>query len=65
MKKVIEKLIESGLTQMELAKIAGCSQPTISEIASGKTKSPSVRIAVALIGECKKRKIKCALEDLT
>lgn len=65
MKKIISKLMKSGMTQTAVAKAAGCSQPTIAEILNGNNKNPSVRIGVALARECDRRNIKWNLNDLS
>ena len=47
--KLIPKLIESGLTQVQIAKECGCSQPSISDLQNGKIKDPSYRIGCGLV----------------
>lgn len=52
MKRIREKRIEKGWTQLELAKKSGVPQPTISQIENGYRKYPIYtnikRIAIAL-----------------
>ncbi|MGM2628535.1 helix-turn-helix domain-containing protein [Bacillus cereus group sp. Bce038] len=52
MKRIREKRIEKGWTQLELAKKSGVPQPTISQIENGYRKYPTYtnikRIAIAL-----------------
>jgi len=51
LKQLIEDLRSAGWTQAQIADRAGCSQPTISELASGVTgkRGPSFRIAAAIV----------------
>ena len=60
LKAIIGELLAAGWTQARIAEKAGCSQPTISEIASGTTENPRFRIAAALIDlhrkECGRRR---------
>ncbi|HDR7494134.1 TPA: helix-turn-helix transcriptional regulator [Bacillus cereus] len=52
MKRIREKRIEKGWTQLDLAKKSGVPQPTISQIENGYRKYPTYtnikRIAIAL-----------------
>lgn len=47
--KLIPKLIESGLTQVQIAQECGCSQPNISDLQNGKIKKPSYDIGCGLV----------------
>ena len=47
--KLIPKLIESGLTQVQIAQECGCSQPNISDLQNGKIKNPSYDIGCGLV----------------
>lgn len=47
-KDYIAAIIETGLTQKQLAQQAGCGQATISDIASGKTRDPRSSIGLAI-----------------
>ena len=38
---LLKELRDAGMTQVEIASAAGVTQPTISDLASGKTKKPS------------------------
>jgi transcriptional regulator with XRE-family HTH domain len=51
LKAIVQTLLASGMTQKAIATRVGCSQPTISDIASGKigTARPSYRIAAGLV----------------
>lgn len=48
-KEIISKLSELGHTQPELARLCGCGQATISDLATGKTKSPRYEIGAKLL----------------
>ena len=65
MKKLINKLLEAGLTQTEISGHLGCSQPTISEILSGKNKNPSFKFGMGLVRLCKERGIECPLPEFS
>lgn len=47
-KQIVADLTEAGHTQLDLAKRCGCSQPTISDIATGETKEPRGTTALVL-----------------
>ena len=47
-KLVIEELERTGLTQNEIAAQAGCSQPYVSQLKSGKRKNPDYHVGTAL-----------------
>ena len=47
--KLIPKLVEAGLTQIQIAQECGCTQPTISDLQSGKIKNPSYPIGCGLV----------------
>lgn len=47
-KQIVSDLTDAGHTQIELADKCGCSQPTISAIATGETKDPKGSIAMVL-----------------
>ena len=51
LKAIVQTLLESGMTQKAIAARVGCSQPTISDIASGKigTSRPSYRVVAGLV----------------
>lgn len=63
MKNIIHKLSSDGMTQVEIAGVAGCSQATIAEILSGKNKNPSFVYAVKLAKECERRGIDWSIDD--
>jgi len=46
---LIRKLIDSGLTQPQLAEVSGCGQSTISDLLTGKTADPRTTTGLALI----------------
>ena len=46
---IAEAQARNGLTQPQLAEIAGCTQPTISSLASGKTLDPRYSIGSKLV----------------
>ena len=48
-KQLTSDLIQSGLTQAEIAKAIGCGQTTISELQTGKTDNPRSSVGLALI----------------
>lgn len=48
-KNYIAAITASGMSQLQLAKLAGCGQATISDLASGKTLEPRHSLGVALI----------------
>lgn len=54
-KKLISEIIESGLTQVEIAKVVACGQTTISELLRGETKDPRSSVGLALIALAKAR----------
>jgi predicted XRE-type DNA-binding protein len=56
-KKLISQLVESGLTQVEIAKSVECGQTTISELFRGETEDPRSSVGLALIALAKKRGI--------
>jgi transcriptional regulator with XRE-family HTH domain len=45
---LIKQLQARGLTQVEVARRCGVSQSTVSDLAQGRTKSPSFRLGAAL-----------------
>lgn len=47
--RVIQELMDAGVTQREISERAQCSQATISELKTGRTKSPRYEAGVALI----------------
>lgn len=47
--QVLTELDQSGISQQEIAKFAGCSQPTISELARGLIREPKYSIGKRLI----------------
>lgn len=48
-KDFIAKLIDSGLTQVQIAAEAGCGQNTVSDLFTGKTGEPRGTLALALL----------------
>ena len=46
---LIKKLLNKGMTQAEIARNVGCSQPTVSDIAKEKIGDPSFSIGLGLI----------------
>ena len=48
-KSLISDLVASGLTQVQIAKKAGCTQASISDLANGHTENPAYSIGSALI----------------
>lgn len=53
-KNLIADLIASGMTQVQIATKAGCSQASISELQTGKTAQPNYAIGSALVALHKK-----------
>lgn len=47
---LISKLQNAGLSQAAIARHCGCSQSSISDLASGRTQDPRYSIACALVG---------------
>lgn len=47
-KEMIETLIKSGLTQVDVQKLTGISQPSISRILSGKNSDPRLSVIRAI-----------------
>lgn len=47
-KQLIEQLHTVGLNQMQIAEACGCTQPTISDLKTGRTKAPTFKTGVAL-----------------
>ena len=54
--EIVKDLLATGLTQTELAKMAGTTQPTINRIKEGVTKMPVFPVADKLRKLHKKRK---------
>lgn len=48
-KDYIAQITQQGVTQKQIAQLAGCSQPAISDLASGKTKEPRHSLGEALL----------------
>lgn len=48
-KNYIAAIVHKGMTQKQLADEAGCGQPSISDLASGKTRDPRSSVGLALI----------------
>lgn len=48
-KQIIADLIDRGVTQPEIATKCGCSQASISDLATGKTKQPRFDLGASLI----------------
>lgn len=59
-KKLIYELQECGFTQMQIAQSVGCKQPSLSDLATGKTKEPIYRIGERLVAM---HKINCTKAD--
>lgn len=57
--KILSLLIADGMTQSEIAKELGCSQPTVCDLLSGKIGRvrPSYKIVVNLMALAQKRGI--------
>ena len=47
--ELIKQLQARGLTQVELARRCGVAQSTVSDLAGGRTKSPSFELGAALV----------------
>ena len=54
-KDLIGALVDSGLTQVQIAEQAGCQQNTVSDLSTGKTKEPRGSLAFALMRLCRRR----------
>lgn len=54
---LIKSLVESGLTQIEIAEATGSTQATISDIQRGITKDPRSSIGLSLLAIAKRRGI--------
>jgi DNA-binding XRE family transcriptional regulator len=52
--KIVQEIIKSGLTEMEIAKKVNSTQPTINRIRNGKTK-PMGELGIALVALRKTR----------
>lgn len=60
-KALIQEILESGMTQAEVAKLIGCGQSYVSDLANGKRgKSMSYEIGARLIQLHKRMKRKAA-----
>jgi len=59
-KNLLSDLIASGMTQVQIAAKAGCTQASISDIANGKTLQPSYSIGAVLVALHKKASRKVA-----
>lgn len=46
---LIKELLNKGMTQTEIARNLGCSQPTVSDMANKKINDPSLSIGLGLI----------------
>lgn len=57
---LVAQLVESGLTQVEIAKSVECGQTTISELFRGETEDPRSSVGLALISLAKKRGLSVA-----
>ena len=44
-----QALVNSGLTQVELAKLAGCSQSGLGDLLSGRTQEPRYSLGLRLL----------------
>ncbi len=53
-KNIISEITAAGYTQAEIADFVGISQPSVCDIANGKTKSPAWQIGDALLRMRKK-----------
>lgn len=48
-KKIITDIMAAGITQPQIAKQCGCSQATVSELATGATSQPRYSLGAALL----------------
>lgn len=55
LQRVVKDLIETGLTEGELATKAGVTQPTINRIRTGETRNPGFALGTALLALHKER----------
>lgn len=46
--QIVQELIRSGMSQSEIARLVGTTQPTINRICAGATKEPRLNTALAL-----------------
>lgn len=53
-KNIISEITAAGYTQVEIADFVGISQPSVCDIANGKTKNPAWQIGDALLRMRKK-----------
>lgn len=59
-KNIISEITAAGYTQAEIADFVGISQPSVCDIANGKTKSPAWQIGDALLRMRKKAALRRA-----
>ena len=57
--KIIQELLDGGMTQVEIAEHCDCRQSTISDIHTGKTQMPNFALGLALV-ELHKQRVKQA-----
>lgn len=48
-KSLIEELVATGMTQVEIANECGCSQPAISDLLRGESTQPRYAVGKALV----------------
>ena len=51
----VNELLESGLTQVEIGRLCGCSQPTVSDLSSGKQKTINFDVGWRIVALHKER----------
>lgn len=56
-KQLIADIVATGITQPQIAKQCGCSQATVSELATGVTTQPRYPLGAALVA-LHKRKVR-------
>lgn len=59
-KNIIAVICDAGYTQAEIADFVGISQPSVCDIANGKTKNPSWLVGNALIRMRRKALVRAA-----
>ena len=59
-KQIISDIIDSGLSEQEIAAIVGTTQPTINRIKTGVVNQPKYEMGVALVALHKKHGRKAA-----
>ena len=46
---IVQELVKSGMSQSEIARLVGTTQPTIHRIMTGETRTPCGNTAIALV----------------